>query len=112
MAGEVTKRCFQSWLNNSTLVCDPKCGGGGGVAGSHYAAYEYSCAYGAQINCVDLTPHLTFVRWEQIFKCCQQIWQGTPPNIITCMGNGNDDNSSEDNFENSKRGFYFDLYSI
>ncbi len=58
-------------------------GGGGGVAGSHYAAYEYTCAYGAQINCVDLTLYLTFGRWEQIFKCCQQIWQGTPLNIIS-----------------------------
>jgi hypothetical protein len=77
--------------------------GGGGVAESHYAAYEYSCAYGAQINCVDLTPHLTFGRWEQIFKCCQQIWQGTLRNIKTCMGNGNDDISSEDDFENSKK---------
>ncbi len=30
----VTKRCRLSWLTNSTLVHEPKCGGkGGGVAG-------------------------------------------------------------------------------
>jgi hypothetical protein len=33
--GGVTKRCRLFWLTNSTLVYDPKCGGGGGgVAGS------------------------------------------------------------------------------
>jgi hypothetical protein len=31
----VTKRCRLSWLTNSALVYEPKCGGGGGVAGSH-----------------------------------------------------------------------------
>ncbi len=30
----VTKRCRLSWLTNSTLVYEPKCGGRGGVAGS------------------------------------------------------------------------------
>jgi hypothetical protein len=34
-----------SWVTNSALVDEPKCGGG--VAGS---ANEYSCAHGAQIN--------------------------------------------------------------
>ncbi len=28
---EVTKRCYLSWLTNSTLVYEPKCGGGGVV---------------------------------------------------------------------------------
>jgi hypothetical protein len=30
----VTKRCRLSWLTNSALVFEPKCGGRGGVAGS------------------------------------------------------------------------------
>ncbi len=30
----VTTRCRLSWLTNSALVYEPKCGGGGGVAGS------------------------------------------------------------------------------
>jgi hypothetical protein len=30
----VTKRCRLSWLTNSALVYEPKCGGGVGVAGS------------------------------------------------------------------------------
>jgi hypothetical protein len=30
----VTKRCRLSWLTNSALVYEPKCGGGEGVAGS------------------------------------------------------------------------------
>jgi hypothetical protein len=30
----VTKGCRLSWLTNSDLVYEPKCGGGGGVAGS------------------------------------------------------------------------------
>jgi hypothetical protein len=30
----VTKRCRLSWLTNSALVYEPKCGGRGGVAGS------------------------------------------------------------------------------
>jgi hypothetical protein len=54
----VTKRCRLSWLTNSALVYEPKCGGRGwGVAGA--LANEYSCA-GAQINFGDLTPYLTY----------------------------------------------------
>jgi hypothetical protein len=36
LAGDnrVTKRCRLSWLTNSALVYEPKCGGKGGVAGS------------------------------------------------------------------------------
>ncbi len=30
----VTQRCRLSWLTNSALVYEPKCGGKGGVAGS------------------------------------------------------------------------------
>jgi hypothetical protein len=30
-----TKRCRPSWLTNSALVYEPKCGGRGGLAGSH-----------------------------------------------------------------------------
>jgi hypothetical protein len=30
----VTKRCRLSWLTNSALIYEPKCGGSGGGAGS------------------------------------------------------------------------------
>ncbi len=51
----VTTRCRLSWLTNSALVFEPKCGGGGG--GSCWVSTnEYSCAHGAQINFGDLTP--------------------------------------------------------
>jgi hypothetical protein len=36
----VTKRCRQSWLTNSALVYEPKCGGG---ASCEFLANEYSC---------------------------------------------------------------------
>ncbi len=52
----VTKRCRLSWLTNSALVFEPKCGRGGGGCG--VSANEYSCAHRAQINLGDLTPHL------------------------------------------------------
>ncbi len=39
----VTKRCRLSWLTNSALVYEPKCGGGGLLA--LVSANEYSCAY-------------------------------------------------------------------
>jgi hypothetical protein len=46
----VIKRCRLSWLTNSALVYEPKCGRGGcGVS-----ANEYSCAHGAQIKFGDL----------------------------------------------------------
>ncbi len=51
----VTKRCRLSWLTNSALVYEPKCGGGGGCGVS---ANEYSCAHGAQIIFGDLTLHI------------------------------------------------------
>ncbi len=38
----VTKRCRLSWLTNSALVCEPKCWGRGGVAGSQPMSM-YSC---------------------------------------------------------------------
>ncbi len=47
----VTKTCRLSWLTNSTLVYEPKCGGGGSCLVS---ANEYSCTHGAQINFGDL----------------------------------------------------------
>ncbi len=51
----VTKRCRLSWLTNSALVYEHKCGG----EGLRVSANEYSCAHGAQINFGDLTPYLT-----------------------------------------------------
>ncbi len=52
----VTKKCRLSWLTNSALVYEPKCGGGGAFGVS---ANEHS-AHGAQINFGDLTPCLTY----------------------------------------------------
>ncbi len=54
----VTKRCRLSWLTNSALVYEPKCGrgeGGGVVCG--VSDDEYSCAHGALINSGVLTPY-------------------------------------------------------
>ncbi len=51
----VTERCRLSWLTNSSLVSEPKCGG----EGHSVSANEYSCAHGAQINLGDITPYLT-----------------------------------------------------
>ncbi len=65
LAGEgreqgVTKRCRPSWLTNSALAYEPKCGGEGGSCG---VMTEYSCTHaGAQINFGDLTPYLTYGR--------------------------------------------------
>jgi hypothetical protein len=54
----VTKRCHLSWLTNSPLVYEPKCGGG---KGRKVSANEYSCAQiRAQINFRDLTRYLTY----------------------------------------------------
>jgi hypothetical protein len=57
-------------------------------------------------------------QWEQTFKCRLESLQRTPINIISSsmfylnrVGNGNDDISSEEDFENSEtvRGSYLDL---
>ncbi len=47
----VAKRCRLSWLTNSALVKEPKCGGGGGLQGPGNE-YMYT---GTQINFGDLT---------------------------------------------------------
>jgi hypothetical protein len=55
--GYSTKIFRLSWLTNSALVYEPKCGGrswGGGLTN------EYNCAHGAQLNFGDLTPYLTY----------------------------------------------------
>ncbi len=58
----VTKRCRLSWLTNSALVYESKCGESGWSCG--VSANEYSCAaHGAQINFGDLTPYLTYDFW-------------------------------------------------
>ncbi len=49
----VTKRCLLFWLTNSTLVYEPKCGGG--VAGRQPMS---TAAHRAHINFGDLTPYL------------------------------------------------------
>jgi hypothetical protein len=61
----VTKRCRLSWLTNSALVHEPKCGGGGCCV----SANEYICSHGAQINFGDLTPYLTYDANLSSFNC-------------------------------------------
>ncbi len=58
----VTKRCRLSWLTNSALVYEPKCGGEGG--GGFCAGSHARCAHGAQINFGDLTPYLTYLTYR------------------------------------------------
>jgi hypothetical protein len=53
----VTKRCRLSWLTNSDLVYEPKCGGRG--EGLRGLSNEYSCAHGDQINFGDYIFYLT-----------------------------------------------------
>ncbi len=62
-----------SWLTNSALVYEPKCGGRGSCGVS---ANEYSCTHGAQISFWDPTPYLTygtsFVRcWK--WSCWEEL---------------------------------------
>ncbi len=57
LQGGVTKRCRLSWLTNSAIVYEPKCGGVG--LGCGVSANEYSCAHRPQIKFGDLTPYLT-----------------------------------------------------
>ncbi len=52
----VTKRCRLSWLTNSVLVYEPKCGGEGGSCG--VSANEYSCTQEPK-NFGDQNPYLT-----------------------------------------------------
>jgi hypothetical protein len=56
----VTERCRLSWLTNSALVYEPKCVERGKGGGCGVSANEYSCAHGAQIKFVDITPYLTY----------------------------------------------------
>ncbi len=56
----VTKICRLSWLTNSALEYEPKCGGGGRVAGSQPMSTAVHSAHGVQINFGDLTPYLTY----------------------------------------------------
>jgi hypothetical protein len=52
----VTKRCRLSWLTNSSLVYEHKCGGFG-VSANEHTVQLYT---GAQINFGDLTPYFTY----------------------------------------------------
>jgi hypothetical protein len=53
----VTKRCRLSWLTNSDLVYETKCGGSCGVSANEYSSQLYTRA---QINFGDLAPYLTY----------------------------------------------------
>ncbi len=58
----VTEICRLSWLTNSALVNEPKCG----VGSCEASANEYSCALGAQTSFGDLTPYLTYAWYPYI----------------------------------------------
>jgi hypothetical protein len=51
---------ISSWLTNSALLYEPKCGGGGG-GGEFAGSQPMSTAHRAQSNFGDLTPYLTLV---------------------------------------------------
>ncbi len=57
----ITNRCRLSWLTNSALFYEPKCGGmgvrGGGVAGSQPMS---TAVHLGPKNFGDLTPYLTY----------------------------------------------------
>ncbi len=59
----VIMSCRLSWLTNSALVYEPKCGerGGGGLWGLSQSVQLYT---GAQINFGDLSPYLTYA-WNR-----------------------------------------------
>ncbi len=60
----VTKRCRLSWLTNSALVYEPKCGERGEITGLQPMVQLYT---GAQINVGDLTPYLTYGKNKNVF---------------------------------------------
>ncbi len=72
--------CGLSWLTNSALVYEPKCGGRGGggeggvaVAGLSQWVWLYT---GAQINFGDLTPYLIYdwqTRWQVVFPVGKKV---------------------------------------
>jgi hypothetical protein len=53
-----TKRCRLSWLTNSALVCEPKCGGGS----CGFSANEYSCIHRSpnKLGRSTVTTYLTY----------------------------------------------------
>jgi hypothetical protein len=55
-------RCRLSWLTNSALVYEPKCGwaGGCGVSANEYSCAAVHNAHGAQINFGDIAPYITY----------------------------------------------------
>ncbi len=62
-------RLLVSWLTNSALVYEPKCGGGG--RGCGVSANDYSCAHGALINFGD--PYLTYVLAVTLSPCSHTV---------------------------------------
>ncbi len=63
---QVTKRFRLSWLTNSALVYEPKCGGRDFGASTN----KYSCAHEVQINFGDLTPYLTYAYIIELNVTC------------------------------------------
>jgi hypothetical protein len=56
----VTKRCRLSWLTNSDLVYEPKCGGGGGLQGSQPMS---TAVHRSSNKLWRSTPYLTYGRY-------------------------------------------------
>ncbi len=70
VAQGVTKICHLSWLTNSDLVYETKCGGRGKVAGSQPMS---TAVHRTKINCGDLTPYLTYMMLLDNFPCWNLI---------------------------------------
>ncbi len=78
----ITRRCRLSFLTNSALVYEPKCGGG---ENCEVPANEYSCTHGAQINFGNLTQYLTYAVCQGVlcYICSCEYLQIS---VILCMG--------------------------
>ena len=64
----VTKRCRLSWLTNSALVYEPKCGGRGGVAGSESLWLPLIIPSATSVNHLLLISQPRFRKTGQNFK--------------------------------------------
>ncbi len=68
----ITKRCRLSWLTNSAVAFEPKCGGREG--GLRVSANEYNCAHGAQIYFGYLTPYLTYAETAPVYLVLASVF--------------------------------------
>ncbi len=74
------KRCRLSWLTNSALVYEPKCGGGELRGLSEWV----QLCTGAQINVGDLTPYLTNALTSlRVEKCLLLTLPVSPVSLVS-----------------------------